>query len=403
MTDASTPDASPDAVERFISRWQTAGGTERANYQLLLTDLGVLLDLPTPDPASDDTRDNAYVFERRVHFQHGDGTESFGFIEDGIAARFTGRGAWRRRLPQLLEMLTALGRARELPGGRYAGLAYPVVSTDPNRLRSLWSGNVPSPANLLIRRGGATCPEAEQGLKGGHRLAPPIVAKHELVQVDLQLRLTDPVVRADQPLLQVADGAVGQRHDGGRASAESRLDRLRTPYVSDVGSLQVLEPFQAVGMDRGARADVGLDERGHRRLFEIRDHGHPDTPARFPTATTTMAAFRPFNCRLPRTPACGPPTQVSSISTSPCSGSRVALTIARRSLCNNIHAVSYRRSPSCRWRRSAEIPRLSVVIRYAAQNQTVSGSLVLWRIVPAVNETWYRQATHRHRRCVSIG
>jgi len=40
--------------------------------------------------------------------------------ESDIAARFTDRGAWRRRLPQLLEMLAALGRARELPGGRYS-------------------------------------------------------------------------------------------------------------------------------------------------------------------------------------------------------------------------------------------------------------------------------------------
>ncbi len=41
--------------------------------------------------------------------------------ESDIAARFTGRGAWRRRLPQLLEMLSALGRAREVDGGRYSG------------------------------------------------------------------------------------------------------------------------------------------------------------------------------------------------------------------------------------------------------------------------------------------
>jgi hypothetical protein len=81
MTDTGTADASAEAVERFIGRWQAAGGTERANYQLFLTELGALLDLPTPDPASDDTRDNAYVFERRVHFRHGDGTESFGFID----------------------------------------------------------------------------------------------------------------------------------------------------------------------------------------------------------------------------------------------------------------------------------------------------------------------------------
>jgi hypothetical protein len=35
----------------------------------------------------------------------------------------------------------------------------------------------------------------------------------------------------------------------------------------------------------------------------------------------------------------------------------------------------------------AEIPRLSVVIRYAAQNHNVNGILVLWRIVPEIRET----------------
>ncbi|HEX5755946.1 MAG TPA: hypothetical protein VFY12_06295, partial [Arenimonas sp.] len=38
---------------------------------------------------------------------------------DDIAARFTARGPWKKRLPQLLDMLVALGRAKE-QGGRYA-------------------------------------------------------------------------------------------------------------------------------------------------------------------------------------------------------------------------------------------------------------------------------------------
>ncbi len=37
---------------------------------------------------------------------------------DDIAARYTARGPWKKRLPKLLEMLVALGRARE-EGGRY--------------------------------------------------------------------------------------------------------------------------------------------------------------------------------------------------------------------------------------------------------------------------------------------
>ena len=69
------------SVEAFISRWEAATGSERANYQLFLTELCALLDLPQPDPARDDTRDNAYVFERRVTFRHGDGSESSGFID----------------------------------------------------------------------------------------------------------------------------------------------------------------------------------------------------------------------------------------------------------------------------------------------------------------------------------
>jgi len=70
-----------NAVDKFITRWQSASGSERANYQLFVHELCMLLELPTPDPAREDTRDNAYVFERRITFRHGDGTESPGFID----------------------------------------------------------------------------------------------------------------------------------------------------------------------------------------------------------------------------------------------------------------------------------------------------------------------------------
>ncbi|WP_395620909.1 hypothetical protein [Dokdonella sp.] len=60
------------SVETFLARWQGADGRERANYQLFLTELAALLELPAPEPASADDRANAYVFERRVGFRHGD-------------------------------------------------------------------------------------------------------------------------------------------------------------------------------------------------------------------------------------------------------------------------------------------------------------------------------------------
>jgi len=75
MTDADT------RLAAFLARWQAAGGSERANYQLFIADLCDLLEVAKPDPARDDTRDNAYVFERRVTFRHGDGASSVGFID----------------------------------------------------------------------------------------------------------------------------------------------------------------------------------------------------------------------------------------------------------------------------------------------------------------------------------
>lgn len=37
--------------------------------------------MPLPEPARDDTRDNGYVFERRIVFAHGDGSSSNGYID----------------------------------------------------------------------------------------------------------------------------------------------------------------------------------------------------------------------------------------------------------------------------------------------------------------------------------
>jgi hypothetical protein len=59
----------------FITRWQKSGASERANYQLFLSELCDLLGVPRPDPTTPDDAANAYVFERAVTFHHGDGTK----------------------------------------------------------------------------------------------------------------------------------------------------------------------------------------------------------------------------------------------------------------------------------------------------------------------------------------
>jgi hypothetical protein len=71
----------PQSTATFIARWQGADGTELANYQLFVHDLASLLGVPHPEPAREDTRDNAYVFERRVTLARGDGSSSEGRID----------------------------------------------------------------------------------------------------------------------------------------------------------------------------------------------------------------------------------------------------------------------------------------------------------------------------------
>ena len=78
---AAVPDAAPAALAAFFKRWQRTGGSERANYQMFISELCALLGVPLPDPARDDTRDNAYVFERHITFAHGDGSRTAGFID----------------------------------------------------------------------------------------------------------------------------------------------------------------------------------------------------------------------------------------------------------------------------------------------------------------------------------
>ncbi len=63
------------------------------------------------------------------------------------------------------------------------------------------------------------------------------------------VRITDAMVRADQPPLEVADGATCERHHGRNALAQVAPDGLSPGHV--------------------------LDARDHGRLCDIRDHGHP--------------------------------------------------------------------------------------------------------------------------------
>lgn len=99
-------------IDTFLARWRAAGGSERANYQLFIADLCALLEVDPPQPANEDTRDNPYVFERRVIFHHGDGSTSNGFIDCYKRGSFIGEAKKIRAGAETRQFDDALLRAR---------------------------------------------------------------------------------------------------------------------------------------------------------------------------------------------------------------------------------------------------------------------------------------------------
>jgi hypothetical protein len=65
----------------FIARWSRSGASERANYQLFLSELTQLLEVDPPQPAVPEAEANAYVFEKRVDFTKPDGSTTTGRID----------------------------------------------------------------------------------------------------------------------------------------------------------------------------------------------------------------------------------------------------------------------------------------------------------------------------------
>jgi hypothetical protein len=68
-------------IDAFIKRWQASAASERANYQLFLTELCAVLEVEPPQPAGADEALNAYVFEKSVRFPNRDGSFSLGRID----------------------------------------------------------------------------------------------------------------------------------------------------------------------------------------------------------------------------------------------------------------------------------------------------------------------------------
>ncbi|MFL1455051.1 class I SAM-dependent DNA methyltransferase [Marinobacter sp. GN3S48] len=172
--------ASPEAVEQFIHRWKNTTGTEKANCQIFLTELCSLLDLPQPDPASNDNAANTYVFERRVAISNPDGSENRGFIDlyrQGsfvLEAKQTGKGiqtaGWDKAMQAAYNQADQYVRALTAEEGRPPF----IVVTDVGRTLALYaefscSGGTyvpfPNPRNHRIHLEDLREPHIQQRLK----------------------------------------------------------------------------------------------------------------------------------------------------------------------------------------------------------------------------------------------
>ncbi|MEX1115231.1 MAG: DNA methyltransferase [Akkermansiaceae bacterium] len=71
----------PDAIESFISRWENSGAAERANYQMFLSELCDIIEIPRPDPTSPDPAKNLYVFDRAITRVNPDSSSVTNYID----------------------------------------------------------------------------------------------------------------------------------------------------------------------------------------------------------------------------------------------------------------------------------------------------------------------------------
>ncbi|MCY2996001.1 MAG: class I SAM-dependent DNA methyltransferase [Planctomycetota bacterium] len=105
--------------QKFISHWQASAGSELANSQPFLSGLCDLLDVPQPDVTQQDDSLNAYVFEKRVAFNNGDGTTSPGRIDLYKQDCFVleSKQGSERKAAEMEEALATVTRNRKLKAG----------------------------------------------------------------------------------------------------------------------------------------------------------------------------------------------------------------------------------------------------------------------------------------------
>src|SRR5713101_5081200 len=121
--------------------------------------------------------------------------------------------------------------------------------------------------------------QPQQGLEGSHWGAAAIEAEGELIEVGLEVPVTDPVMSPTEPSLEVAKDPMNARQDlvgSFRVTLDSRpmtVTHLRQGVVGP----------PAVGEHSGPARDIGLYESRQCGARRVRDNVEAHPPGRFST------------------------------------------------------------------------------------------------------------------------
>jgi hypothetical protein len=165
--------------------------------------------------------------------------------------------------------------------------------------------------------------------------------------------VADAVMGATKPGLEVPEDTMDARQNLGRPARVAL--RVRSVPVTLLREGVVASP--AVSDHDRSRSHVRSHEAGQRPGRDVRNHFEA-----YPSGSLAPDLYRAHNDRLvnnvaPATQARFWPADVGFIYLDrPLRGSRSGRTMARRSFCSMAQAVSYRRSPNCRWSCRAEKP-----------------------------------------------
>ena len=186
--------ADTESVEAFIARWSPAGGGERSNYQMFLTELCDLIGVAKPEPAVEEEGRNAYVFERKVPARRLDGPTTANFIDlykRGCFVLEAKQSAKRIKQLKELKQLGLAPPALRAGSGRRGGAQWDAVMRNAREQAETYAKRLPSaegwpPFLVIVDVGHVIELYADFSLQGKHYAQFPDRQSYRIYLEDLR-------------------------------------------------------------------------------------------------------------------------------------------------------------------------------------------------------------------------